>query len=81
MVRYRGGMEEFPYYSAKDILSGKVGDKELKGKIVFMGTSAAGLRDLRVTPFASDYPGVEVRPDQEWIPREGRMRIPSAPED
>ncbi|MFW5499535.1 MULTISPECIES: CHASE2 domain-containing protein [unclassified Maridesulfovibrio] len=60
LVRYRGGMEEFPYYSAKDILSGKVGKKELKGKIVFMGTSAAGLRDLRVTPFASDYPGVEV---------------------
>lgn len=60
MIRYRGGMEEFPYYSAKDILSGKVGEKELKGKIVFMGTSAAGLRDLRVTPFASDYPGVEV---------------------
>ncbi|NDV25556.1 CHASE2 domain-containing protein [Desulfovibrio sp. JC010] len=60
MVRYRGGMEEFPYYSAKDVLSGKVGEKELKNKIIFMGTSAAGLRDLRVTPFASDYPGVEV---------------------
>ncbi|WP_319765175.1 adenylate/guanylate cyclase domain-containing protein [Maridesulfovibrio sp.] len=60
MIRYRGGMKEFPYYSAKDILSGKVGEKELKGKIVFMGTSAAGLRDLRVTPFVSDYPGVEV---------------------
>ncbi|WP_320005851.1 adenylate/guanylate cyclase domain-containing protein [Maridesulfovibrio sp.] len=60
MIRYRGGMAEFPYYSAKDILSGKVGEKELKGKIIFMGTSAAGLRDLRVTPFVSDYPGVEV---------------------
>lgn len=60
LVRYRGGMEEFPYYSAKDVLSGKVGEKELKGKIIFMGTSAAGLRDLRVTPFAADYPGVEV---------------------
>jgi len=60
MIRYRGGMAEFPYYSAKDILSGKVGEKELKGKVIFMGTSAAGLRDLRVTPFASDYPGVEV---------------------
>ncbi|WP_419783283.1 CHASE2 domain-containing protein [Maridesulfovibrio sp.] len=60
MIRYRGGMAEFPYYSAKDILNGKVGEKELKGKVIFMGTSAAGLRDLRVTPFASDYPGVEV---------------------
>ncbi|WP_027720905.1 CHASE2 domain-containing protein [Maridesulfovibrio zosterae] len=60
LIRYRGGRTEFPYYSAKDILSGKVGEKELKGKIIFMGTSAAGLRDLRVTPFAADYPGVEV---------------------
>ncbi len=81
LVRYRGGVNEFPYYSARDILSGKIGEKELKGKIVFMGTSAAGLRDLRVTPYTSDYPGVEVhatvidniltkdfllRPD--WIP-------------
>ncbi|WP_415713512.1 CHASE2 domain-containing protein [Maridesulfovibrio sp.] len=60
LIRYRGGMAEFPYYSAKDILSGKIGENELKDKVVFMGTSAAGLRDLRVTPFASDYPGVEV---------------------
>ncbi|CCO22140.1 CHASE2 domain-containing protein [Maridesulfovibrio hydrothermalis] len=60
MVLYRGGGEEFKYYSARDVLSGKVGEEELKGKIIFIGTSAAGLRDLRVTPFASDYPGVEV---------------------
>lgn len=80
-VRYRGGVNEFPYYSARDILSGKIGEKELKGKIVLMGTSAAGLRDLRVTPYTVNYPGVEVhatvidniltkdfllRPD--WIP-------------
>ncbi len=31
LVRYRGGMEEFPYYSAKDILSGKVGEKRTQG--------------------------------------------------
>lgn len=60
LVRYRGERNEFPYYSARDILSGKVGRKELFGKIVFIGTSAAGLRDLRVTPYTSDYPGVEV---------------------
>ncbi|GKT29980.1 adenylate/guanylate cyclase domain-containing protein, partial [Aduncisulcus paluster] len=46
LVRYRGGMEEFPYYSAMDILSGKVGEKNSRVK--------------SVTPFASDYPGVEV---------------------
>ncbi|SDL39165.1 adenylate cyclase [Maridesulfovibrio ferrireducens] len=91
LVRYRGGVNEFPYYSARDILSGKVGEKELKGKIVLMGTSAAGLRDLRVTPYTSNYPGVEVhatvidniltkdfllRPD--WIPGLGLVIVLAA---
>ncbi|MBI9112482.1 CHASE2 domain-containing protein [Maridesulfovibrio ferrireducens] len=91
LVRYRGGTNEFPYYSARDILSGKVGEKELKGKIILMGTSAAGLRDLRVTPYTSNYPGVEVhatvidniitkdfllRPD--WIPGLGLVIVLAA---
>jgi adenylate cyclase len=33
---------------------------ELSGKIVIVGTAATGLQDLRVTPLASLYPGVEI---------------------
>ena len=33
---------------------------DIEGRIVFIGTSAAGLKDLRATPFAADTPGVEV---------------------
>ncbi len=33
---------------------------ELTGKIVVVGTSAPGLQDLRLTPLASTYPGVEI---------------------
>jgi len=33
---------------------------EFTGKIVVIGTSAPGLMDLRVTPLASTYPGVEI---------------------
>lgn len=33
---------------------------EFKGKIVVIGTAAPGLQDLRVTPLATTYPGVEV---------------------
>jgi adenylate cyclase len=33
---------------------------ELRGKIVIIGTAATGLHDLRVTPLAADYPGVEM---------------------
>jgi adenylate cyclase len=60
MIRYHGPQKEFSYYSAKDVISGKIGPKELNGKIIFIGTSAAGLKDMRVTPFSADYPGVEV---------------------
>jgi adenylate cyclase len=33
---------------------------ELKGKIVIIGTTATGLHDVRVTPMASLYPGMEI---------------------
>ena len=48
------------YHSIADILSGEVGAAELAGNIVLIGTSAAGLFDLRATPLESVVPGVEV---------------------
>jgi len=33
---------------------------DLKGAIVFVGTSATGLKDLRATPLSPNFPGVEV---------------------
>ena len=33
---------------------------EFRGRIVVIGTAASGLRDLRVTPMGSLYPGVEI---------------------
>ena len=47
--------------SAKDVLAGKPEAlAKLKGKLVLMGTSAAGLRDIRSDPVNDGYPGVEV---------------------
>ncbi len=60
LVNFRGKSKNFTYYSAFDILTGKVGKKELKNKVAIIGTSAIGLLDLRATPFESVYPGVEV---------------------
>ncbi|MGE4553777.1 MAG: CHASE2 domain-containing protein, partial [Desulfovibrionaceae bacterium] len=59
-VNYRGPGNSFPYVSAKDVLEGNpaVADR-LKDHIAFIGTSAAGLKDLRITPFDQYYPGVE----------------------
>lgn len=48
------------YISASDILEGLVPPERLKGKFVLVGTSAAGLKDLRDTPVANRMPGVEV---------------------
>jgi adenylate cyclase len=60
LVNFRGKSKNFTYYSAFDVLTGKVGKKELEDKVAIIGTSAIGLLDLRATPFESVYPGVEV---------------------
>jgi adenylate cyclase len=48
------------YISASDVLDGMVPPDRLRGKFVLIGTSAAGLKDLRDTPVANRMPGVEV---------------------
>ncbi len=48
------------YISAKDILSGEANPDLLKRKLVLVGTSAIGLKDIRSTPITSHMPGVEV---------------------
>ncbi len=60
--RGRGGPAggAFTYVSAADVLSGKAAPAVLNGAIVLVGTTVAGLHDLRATPVNSDYPGVEV---------------------
>jgi adenylate cyclase len=46
--------------SVADVVAGKVGADLLKGRIVLVGSSAAGLNDLRATPVGATVPGVEV---------------------
>jgi len=60
LVPYRGRQGSFPYVSATDVLNGAVDVAKLKDKIVIVGTSAAGLLDLRVAPVQNVYAGVEV---------------------
>lgn len=59
-LNYRGGAYSYKYISAVDVLEDKVQPEDLAGKIALVGTSAAGLLDLRAMPLASVYPGVEV---------------------
>ena len=48
------------YLSAWKILNGELGEAEIAGRILLIGTSAAGLLDLRATPLESSVPGVEL---------------------
>ncbi|KKN04461.1 hypothetical protein LCGC14_1097190, partial [marine sediment metagenome] len=60
LIPYKGRAHSFPYYSATDILTQRIGSEELEGTVAFIGTSAIGLADLRSTPVGLQYPGVEV---------------------
>ena len=61
LVPYRGPQGSFRYRSATDILAGTVPADDFTGSIVLVGTSAKGLQDLRSTPMAPDFSGVEIQ--------------------
>lgn len=48
------------YIPAWQVIDGSVADEKIKGKIVFVGTSAEGLKDLRSTPLDLFVSGVEL---------------------
>lgn len=63
LVPYRGGSFTFPYLPAADVLEGRLDASQrstLEDAIVLVGTSSIGLADLRSTPTARVFPGVEI---------------------
>jgi HD-GYP domain-containing protein (c-di-GMP phosphodiesterase class II) len=61
LVRYRGGKQTFPYVSAADVMSERVPAGTLQDKIVFVGTTALGTREVVATPLDTLFVGVEVQ--------------------
>lgn len=61
LVRYRGPKQTFPYISAADVMSGRVPAGTLQDKIVFVGTTALGTREVVATPLDTLFVGVEVQ--------------------
>ncbi|MFI4952196.1 MAG: CHASE2 domain-containing protein [Burkholderiales bacterium] len=59
LIPFRGQPKTFRYYSAADVLSGDA-PADFAGAIALVGTTAKGLQDLRPTPLAADFPGVEI---------------------
>ena len=60
LINYRGEQKSFPHISITDILHDRVPRESLEGKIVLVGATAVGIYDLRVTPFGTVFPGLEV---------------------
>jgi adenylate cyclase len=59
-VNYRGAGFSYPYISALDIYNNTFEKKEIEGKMVLLGTSASGLKDIRHSPYDTAIPGVEI---------------------
>lgn len=60
LINYLGPAKTFPHYSISDIIKGRLNPETFKDKIVIIGATATGIYDLRVTPFSTVYPGVEI---------------------
>jgi len=61
LLRFNGGSQHYPALSAKDLLRGAVDPRALSGKVVFVGSSAAGLNDVHVAAVDRVFPGLKVQ--------------------
>ncbi len=60
LIPFRGPPYTFPFLSATDVLSGQASAEQLKGKLVFVGSSATAIGDLVSTAISPVFSGVEV---------------------
>jgi len=59
-INFTGPPNIYPRYSFVDVAKGRVAPELLKDKVLFVGATALGIYDMRVTPFHGNTPGVEV---------------------
>ena len=59
LIHFRGKAGSYPSYSAAQVLSPQFKTTVFKEKIVLIGSSAGGLKDMHATPFDPDFIGVE----------------------
>lgn len=60
LINYLGPHNTLPYVSATDVYHHRLPEGALEGSLVILGATAAGIYDLRVTPFDSNMPGPEI---------------------
>jgi adenylate cyclase len=78
LLRFNGSPSLYPSVSALDVLTGSFRKDDLRGKIVFIGSSAAALNDLHSTIFDAQAPGLKTQAAAvESIATDGFVREPS----
>jgi len=60
LLRFRGPGRTYPHLSAAEVIAGRIGEEQLKGRIVFVGATALGVRDVAATALDPRFPGVEL---------------------
>lgn len=61
LLRFEGEPAKYPSVSAVDVLAGRHAPDDLRGRIVFVGSSAVGLNDLHATPTSRSFSGARVQ--------------------
>ena len=61
LLRFRGQKRRFPYLSAANVLDARLGSETFGDKIVLVGTTALGTREVVATPLDTLFVGVEVQ--------------------
>ena len=61
LLRYRGVKRSFPYVSAADVLNDRAPADVFRNKLVLVGTTALGTREVVATPLDTLFTGVEVQ--------------------
>lgn len=61
LLRFNGASQRYASVTAVDVLSGRVRSADLRGRIVFIGSSAAGLHDMQITAVERDFSGLKIQ--------------------
>jgi len=61
LLRFNGPSQRYASLSAVDVLSSRVRAVDLRGKIVFIGSSAVGLHDVHPTAVDRDFSGLKIQ--------------------
>lgn len=60
LINYTGPPGIYERFSFTDVVNKRIPDGKLKNRILFVGVTALGIYDMRITPFSNNSPGVEV---------------------